>query len=120
MNKTISLVLVILVVVIAGASPVLAHGRVGVTGTIYIGPGWWDPWWGPTVYPYPYPYPYYYAAPPVVIEQQPPVYEEMPQADQPYYWYFCPGSKIYYPYVKHCPEGWLKVVPPESPAPGKE
>jgi len=71
----------------------------------------WDPWfWGP---PYPYPYPSY---PPVIIEQSPPVYIEQPQATpepapQPAYWYYCPESNNYYPYVQRCPTGWQRVEP---------
>ncbi len=120
MKKTTILILIILVAIAAGAAPALARGHLEVRGGIFIGPGWWDPWWGPPVYSYPYPYPYnyYYPAPPPVVQQQPPVYEE--ETPQPYYWYFCAASKTYYPYVKTCPGGWLKVVPPASPSPGKE
>jgi len=81
------------------------YGRGGFYGGIYIGPGWW----GWPYYPYPYYYPYY-SQPPVI--QQDPVYEQQaPAQDQPYYWYFCPDAKAYYPYVKQCPGGWQKVVP---------
>lgn len=69
----------------------------------------WDPWfWGP---PYPYqPYP------PVIIERSPPVYIEQSQAipepaPQPAYWYYCPESNNYYPYVQRCPSGWQRVEP---------
>lgn len=27
------------------------------------------------------------------------------------YWYFCASSNGYYPYVRHCPEGWQQVSP---------
>ena len=27
------------------------------------------------------------------------------------YWYFCPDSRQYYPYVRECASGWLAVVP---------
>ncbi len=37
------------------------------------------------------------------------------QPDQPYYWYYCPDSKEYYPYVKSCPSGWMRVVPDANP-----
>ena len=74
-----------------------------------IGLGWGPGWWG---YPYPY-----YSYPPDVIQQQSPVYEmQTPQQDEEYYWYFCPDSKNYYPYVKQCPKGWLKVVPAPGPS----
>lgn len=32
------------------------------------------------------------------------------------YWYFCPDSKTYYPYVKECPSGWQAVEPVTPPA----
>ena len=95
------------------------HGdRVGVG--VFVGPGWggWGPWWWGSYYPY-YPYYPYYGAPPVAVQQQPETYiQETPQAEEPSYWYFCPDPKGYYPYVKKCPKGWLKVVP--SPTPGEE
>ena len=88
------------------------HGGVGV----WVGPGWWPGWWGYPDYPY-YPYyPYYtypyYLAPPAVA---PPQSYEYIQPEEPSYWYFCQDPNGYYPYVKRCPKGWLKVVP--SPAP---
>jgi|WetSurMetagenome_2_1015567.scaffolds.fasta_scaffold282375_2 hypothetical protein len=93
------------------------HGpRYSYGGSIWIGPGWLDPWWGYPYYSYPY-YPYpYYPEPPVVTQEQPQVYvEPAPQQEEESYWYYCPKSKGYYPYVKKCPEGWLRVVP--SPVP---
>jgi hypothetical protein len=85
-------------------------------GGVWLGPGWWDPWWwGAPYYPY---YPYsYYSSPPTVIQQQPPTYiQPAPQQEeQTYYWYFCRKPEGYYPYVKRCPGGWLKVVPPSGP-----
>ncbi len=91
-------------------------GRVGVG--VVIGPGW-DPWWGGyyPYYPY-YPYSYpYYAPPPVVIEKEPDTYiQQTPQSEEPpKYWYYCKDPKGYYPYVKKCPKGWMKVVPPTTP-----
>jgi hypothetical protein len=70
----------------------------------------------PFLYPYTYsPYPYYYSPPPqrVIIQQQPEVYmEQTPTpAPQQTYWYYCPSPQGYYPYVKECPAGWMKVVP---------
>lgn len=72
-------------------------------------------------YPYyypPYSYPAYYPAP-VVVQQQAPVYVEQnpqpaPSAQQSApagYWYYCTGSRAYYPYVKECPAGWQRVAP---------
>ena len=60
-------------------------------------------------------YPYgYYPPPPVVIQQQSPVYVQ-PQEEQPYYWYYCQDPQGYYPYIKSCPGGWMKVVPEVNP-----
>jgi hypothetical protein len=101
------------------------HGGGGhFSGSVWIGPGWgWGSWWGwPYYYPY-YPYysyypyygGYYYPESPVVIEKQPRTYSEPEQQEEEYYWYFCPDAKNYYPYVKKCPNGWLKVVPSSPP-----
>ncbi len=63
---------------------------------------------------YPY-YPYnYYEAPPVVIQQQAPVYVQG-DPEPSSYWYYCQNSQTYYPYVKECPGGWMKVVPETTP-----
>jgi hypothetical protein len=70
-------------------------------------PAWWGPgWWG-APYPY-YSYYPYYSAPPVAVQPAP----APPVQD---YWYYCQDAGAYYPYVKECPGGWIKVVP--SPAP---
>ena len=61
-----------------------------------------------------YPYPYYYAPPPVIIQQQPPVYVQ-PQQPEDTYWYYCPDPQGYYPYIRECPGGWMKVVPQTTP-----
>jgi len=133
MRKQVYLVLFSLMVILM--VPVLAHGgyvgyyhggyhgHVVVGGGVWVGPGWWGPgwwgpgWWGPGYYGYGYPYPYY-SSPPVVYQQQP-VYDmqTQQQEEEEYYWYYCPDAKNYYPYVKQCPNGWIKVVP--SPGPSK-
>jgi hypothetical protein len=33
------------------------------------------------------------------------------------YWHFCRNPEGYYPYVKECPGGWMKVAPPKPNAP---
>ncbi len=123
-------IMVILLVVFAVGVPLYAYGgghggshgggfrgghgggyrggyRGGYGGGIWIGPGWWDPWWwGFPAYPYDY---YDYSEPPVIEQQSPSVQE------QQNYWYYCPELKAYYPYVKQCPRGWLKVVPTPRP-----
>jgi hypothetical protein len=91
-------------------------GHGGVRTHIYLGLGaygwpYWDPFWYPA-----YPYPYYYAPPTVVVSPPPATTYIQPEtAQQPdYYWYYCTSPKGYYPYVKRCPQGWLKVVPQPS------
>ena len=62
------------------------------------------------VYPYPDPYvPSSFAAPPPPPDDAPPV------ADQ--FWYFCPASNAYYPYVPACPTGWQQVPANPNPSP---
>ena len=89
------------------------HGN-SYSARIFIGPGWGPGWWGPPAYPY---YPYYssYPAPPVVIEQRPQAYVQQNQQESDY-WYYCQNPEGYYPYVKSCPGGWMKVVPDTVPA----
>jgi hypothetical protein len=93
----------------------------GYWGARYWGPRYWGPnvwlgsgyWWGWPYYGYPY-----YSSPPAVV-QQPPVYVEPNSPPQePQYWYYCQDPQGYYPYVKQCPNGWMKVVPPDNP-PGR-
>ena len=92
------------------------HGGYGphVGVGVWLGPGWGPGWWGPNYYPYYYPY---YQETPIVIEHQPEIYmQPAPQAEQPVYWYYCKDPQGYYPYVKQCPGGWMKVVPiPPTP-----
>ena len=120
MKKLICITLAAMALTLAGPAPSHAfHGGHGGHVGVWVGPGWWGPgWWG-SYYPYDPYYPYY-AAPPAVIQEQPDTYiqQQPPQAEEPSYWYFCKDPKGYYPYVKNCPKGWLKVVP--SPTPGAE
>ncbi len=101
-----------LVVLLAGPVPSEAHGHFFFNFSIPLGVGPW--WWGPA-YPY-YPYPYS-AAPPVVVQQSPQTYIQPQPPQQPAYWYHCPNSQTYYPYVKECSGGWLTVVPPATAPP---
>jgi hypothetical protein len=107
----------------SGADARGGHGGYGGHGNhvgvgVWLGPGWGPGWWGPYYYPNYYPY---YQELPVVIEQQPDVYiQPAPQPEQqPIYWYFCNDPQGYYPYVKQCPSGWMKVAP-TPPAPPSE
>jgi hypothetical protein len=117
MKRHVCLILVAVFLILSSALPSQAdwrggHGRVSVRGSIWVGPGWWGPWGYPYSYPY-YPYYYpYYAEPPVVIERQTPVYvQPNQQQEESDYWYYCTKPQGYYPYIKKCPGGWLKVVP---------
>jgi hypothetical protein len=122
MRKVMRIILTLMIVVMAVAQPVQAdrgghgggHGGGNVGVGVYLGPGWWGPgWWGPYPY-YPY-YPYYYSPPPVIVEQPQEMYvQPAPSAEATRYWYYCKDPQGYYPTVKKCPDGWLKVVPPSQ------
>jgi hypothetical protein len=99
-----------------------AHGRGRVSVGVGFGfGGYWPGYWGgwPGWYaPYPYYYSPYYA-PVVTTAPEPTRYIERgdnveaapaaaPRRD---WWYFCPESKTYYPYVKQCAGGWQRVEP---------
>ena len=106
---------------LAAAAPASAHGyhRGGPRVTFSFGfgvPAYHPYWYGPRYY-----YPYY--APPAVIVSSPPVtYVEQqpapvapaPQSAAPNpagFWYYCPDSSAYYPYVQQCASGWQRVSP---------
>jgi len=82
-----------------------SHSQFFFSGSIALGPWWpWYPWYPSSYYP----------APQVVVQQQAQVYAE-PAPSQTDYWYYCQNSQGYYPYVKSCPGGWMKVVPETTP-----
>lgn len=94
-----------------GVNSAQARGHVGVVIGV---PGPWYPYSG-----YYYPPPYYYppvvavpTAPPTYIEQAAPAQESSDN-----YWYYCADAKAYYPYVKQCPGGWMRVEPKPTGAP---
>jgi hypothetical protein len=90
------------------------HERGGVGFGLYLGvPLYAPPLYGPGYYPYGYGYP------PPVVYSAPPVYAApaAPQAAAEQYWYYCTSPQGYYPYVKQCPPGWMKVVPQAPQAP---
>ncbi|RXZ38962.1 hypothetical protein D9O50_00075 [Oxalobacteraceae bacterium CAVE-383] len=106
----LSLVLGLLAIGAAGTASARGHFH----GGIYIGGPVWGPGWGPGYYPPSY---YYPPAPVYVTPVQPaapPVYVEQSKDD---YWYYCAQPKAYYPYVKECPQGWMRVVPGDGPGP---
>ncbi len=107
--KKVLLVSAVFSLLAMSAMPAQAHGHGHghFAGSIWLGPGWW----GPPAYSY-------YS--PVVVERQGISDAVQLQEEQPYYWYFCPDAKNYYPYVKKCPKGWLKVVPPPATSDYKE
>jgi len=136
MKKFIGLFVVAMIAVLTTAPPSFAGGShvsvgvgigVGYPGWGYPGWGWgYRGWWGPGPWGYrPYWGPNYapapivvappvsYASPPAVVQQAPPAYSPAPQSEQ--YWYYCQESQAYYPYVKQCPQGWMKVVPQAQP-----
>lgn len=105
MNTTVRIlmtlaVMVLLLPIAASARGLHGHYRGGGFGV------WMDPWW---IVPYPY-----YSVPPVIVQQPSTDYYEQPvprQSQEPAYWYYCRNPEGYYPYVKQCPDGWMKVVP---------
>ena len=118
MKRTICTLVAIAALLLTGVSPGFASrgGHFGHGGHVslgfYIGAPFWGPgWWGPAYTGYPY-----YPPRTVTIRQQPDTYSSQSvPADKPTYWYFCTEPEGYYPYVKHCPKGWLKVVPSTTP-----
>ena len=120
MRKFMRIVIALMIVLMASSVPAQAdrgrhghgHGRVGIG--VFVGPGfWWPGWWGP--YPY---YPYY--PPPVIVERPTDLYVQPPQAEETRYWYYCKEAQGYYPTVKKCPGGWMKVLPPSGQPEGEE
>jgi hypothetical protein len=49
-----------------------------------------------------------YSTPPVYVERSIAPAESAPSRDQND-WYYCAGSRTYYPYAKECPGGWQRV-----------
>ncbi|SER71396.1 hypothetical protein SAMN05421690_10587 [Nitrosomonas sp. Nm51] len=80
----------------------------------YLGYGYYDPYFYPSLYSYP---PVVVPmTPPVIVQSTPPVYiqqheQPTPGHSQTNYWYYCQDPDGYYPYVKQCPGGWLRVNP---------
>lgn len=87
------------------------HARVGVGLYFGVPVGGWGYYYPPPYYYYP---PYYPQT--VVVPAQPQVYIEqggqaVAQPPAQGYWYYCPDSRAYYPYVRDCPGGWQRVAP---------
>lgn len=108
-----------LALVLASIGTASAHGG----SSVHFGFGFGFPVYGGPYYaPYYYPPPAYYYPPPAYAAPAAPVYVEPPQNAAPapqaqaappsdQYWYFCPDSKTYYPYVKSCSSAWQRVRP---------
>ena len=107
MSGIVRILLTLFVIVLLSPLAADAYGSHGhFQGGIWIGPGW-GPWWGGY-------YPYYSTQPLMIVEQPNVEYYMMPapeQNEEPAYWYYCRKPEGYYPYVKQCPDGWMKVVP---------
>ncbi|HET7764927.1 MAG TPA: hypothetical protein VFK92_07530 [Burkholderiales bacterium] len=98
--------------------PIHSHPVI-VSGGIVVAAPFWFP---PPPYPY-YPYPYVapvaggpaYVEAPAYSDAQP--YADTPNSDTPGYaerndyWYYCPDSQAYYPYVQTCASPWVPVLP---------
>ncbi|OGA43930.1 MAG: hypothetical protein A3G24_24095 [Betaproteobacteria bacterium RIFCSPLOWO2_12_FULL_62_13] len=83
-----------------------AHLGIFIGAPLAFGPWWYAP-------------PSYPAT--VVVPASPPVYIEQGQAapaaqDAQAYWYYCPDSKSYYPYVDRCAGPWQRVAPQPPPS----
>jgi hypothetical protein len=83
------------------------HGRVFIGGAIFAplyfpAPYYYPPAYYPPAY---YPPAYYPPAATQYVEPEP------APAPAPAYWYYCPSSQGYYPYVRECPGGWQRVAP---------
>ena len=131
MNQLKVALVLLFVVLGAGASTVSMADRGHWRGHVGVGL-YLDPLWVyPGYYPY-YPHPYYYPAPPyyypppvVTAPASPPVYieqgEDQAASPQPSNsWYYCDNPAGYYPYVKQCPGGWQAVAPrPPSTTDGR-
>lgn len=118
--KALKYLTVLVLIGVLGVGSVWAGGRARIGVGMYFGAPV-GPWYG---YPSPFYYPPYYYPPQVVVvpAAPPPVYIEQNGALPPppttpanNYWYFCEAPQAYYPYVKECPEGWLRVAPQTVP-----
>ena len=99
----------------AASAPAFAWHHGGVRFGVVVGAPFY-PWYYPPYYTYPpytyAPYPSAPAAPTTYIEQGS---AQSAPAQGSSYWYYCQASKTYYPYVKECPAGWMRVVPQATP-----
>lgn len=102
--------LILTAALLAASEPAWAWRGASVRFGVVIGAPFF-PWY------YPYPPFYYQPYPAVVAPSAPATYVEQGSAPSqaPSYWYYCEASRTYYPYVKECPAGWMRVVPHATP-----
>jgi hypothetical protein len=128
------LALVVMALGVIAPDTASAHGRGRVSVGVGFGfggywPGYWGGWpgyWGgwPGYWGGYYPAPYYSAYPEAVVTTPPtyiergdaqpqPAAQAQPAANAPRrdWWYYCPETQTYYPYVKQCAGGWQRVEP---------
>ncbi|MDD5249341.1 MAG: hypothetical protein PHY45_10170 [Rhodocyclaceae bacterium] len=120
MSKLLKSALIVAMISSLAISPAWAdrYGHYGHHGG--GGDGGWG-WWGPglllgtaAVLAASVPRPVYYYPPAPVysapVYVTPPVAPPVPVAEEAG-WYYCPQAAGYYPYVRACPSGWLRVSP---------
>ena len=119
--KTSIFTVVALMLGVAMVADADAHGRHRHRSSVHFGISVGAPafWYAPPYYYRPYYYPYY--PPAVVVPSEPTMYIERnappaPAAPASSYWYYCPDSQTYYPYVKECAGPWQRVVPQPPPS----
>jgi len=117
MKRFMQVSMAVVAVLMACATPGHAHGDWGwgpAVGLGLLGLGLWEASSPHYVYPY---YPPAYPGPVVIQQPATEVYvQPAPQRSaDPGYWYYCQESQGYYPYVRRCPGGWMKVVPSPPP-----
>jgi hypothetical protein len=115
MKKLLRISVLVVAVLMAFSAPSQARGGHHgwgwgpALGVGLLGIGLWElsrPHYYYRYYPYP--------APVVQVPAQEIYVQPAPQ--QPAgYWYYCQEAGAYYPYVRQCPNGWMKVVPSPPP-----
>ena len=98
-------------------APVYVRPRIFLSAPIVAAPLFYRPapayYYGPpsvTYYSTPS-YPAYALPQEQYIERDPPPAQSSSSSDASHYWYYCPDSQTYYPYVKECAGAWQRVSP---------
>jgi hypothetical protein len=89
------------------------HGRHGGTRVVIGGNFWFGPppFWGPRFY---YGGPVCCAPPPVWVAPTAGYVDR--DREESEFWYYCEDPRGYFPYIRSCPGGWMKVVPQTVPS----